>query len=86
MQNHVIERGESIKSNFEMYKLENHYVDVWMGDEMNTPLRKSFMFDAIVTDRKHGHFKILFIVYRYALVCIYLNCNKYEDYRFLLNI
>ncbi|XP_046859263.1 tRNA (guanine(10)-N2)-methyltransferase homolog [Xenia sp. Carnegie-2017] len=47
-------KGESIKSNFEMYKLENHYVDVWMGDQMNTPLRKSFMFDAIVTDPPYG--------------------------------
>lgn len=35
-----------------MYKLHDRYIDVWIGDQMNTALRKTPMFDAIVTDRK----------------------------------
>jgi tRNA G10 N-methylase Trm11 len=49
---HVSEKDESVKSNFKMYNLRDRYIDVWMGDQMNTALRRRPMFDAIVTDRK----------------------------------
>ena len=49
---YVLERGESVRSNFKMYDLHHRYIDVWIGDQMNTALRRHPMFDAIVTDRK----------------------------------
>jgi tRNA G10 N-methylase Trm11 len=49
---YVSEKDESVKSNFKMYNLRDRYIDVWMGDQMNTALRRRPMFDAIVTDRK----------------------------------
>ena len=48
----VLEKDESVKANFKMYNLHDRYIDVWMGDQMNTALRRRPMFDAIVTDRK----------------------------------
>ena len=49
---YILEKGESVKSNFKMYNLHDRYIDVWIGDQMNTALRRHSMFDAIVTDRK----------------------------------
>ena len=48
----AVGKDESVLSNFKMYGLQSKYIDVWMGDQMNTALRKKPMFDAIVTDRK----------------------------------
>ncbi|CAB3989569.1 tRNA (guanine(10)-N2)-methyltransferase homolog isoform X1 [Paramuricea clavata] len=48
------EKDESVKSNFKMYNLRDRYIDVWMGDQMNTALRRRPMFDAIVTDPPYG--------------------------------
>lgn len=54
--NVCLEKDESVRSNFAMYNLHDRYVDVWMGDQMNTALKRRSMFDAIVTDRKCQHY------------------------------
>ncbi|XP_028393060.1 tRNA (guanine(10)-N2)-methyltransferase homolog [Dendronephthya gigantea] len=47
-------KDESVRLNFKMYSLLHRYIDVWMGDQMNTALRPCPMFDAIVTDPPYG--------------------------------
>ena len=43
---------ESIRANMEQYNLQNLYLDVFVGDFANYPLKENLKFDSIICDRK----------------------------------
>jgi len=46
------DNDESIKANFKQYGLETLYLDIFVGDFSNCPLRENLRFDSILTDRE----------------------------------
>lgn len=43
---------ESIRANMKQYNLQHLYLDVFVGDFANYPLKENLTFDSIICDRK----------------------------------
>lgn len=53
VQQKVREKDENIKMNMIQYNLQHLYLDVFVGDFSNCPLKDSLVFDSIICDRKY---------------------------------
>ena len=47
-------KGKSVKGNFEQYGLSGRYLDGFVSDLTNTPLRKTRFLDAVICDPPYG--------------------------------